>query len=111
MDIRARVAAARHLGISLREFEGWVPERTTTYEHGRDGRLVRSSEYVESAWDEHQQALMLAYAEWEESRCPVCGGDPRECQDRDADPDNPFATWIYRPKLPKVISQSVIEGR
>lgn len=45
---------------------------------------------------------MLALAEWEDGRCPICGGDPKECQDFDADPDNPHATWIYRPKLPKV---------
>lgn len=45
---------------------------------------------------------MLALAEWEAARCPVCGGDPAECQDFDADPDNPRAKWIYHPKLPKV---------
>jgi hypothetical protein len=45
---------------------------------------------------------MLAYTEWEESRCPICGGAPEECQSPDADADNMFATWIYRPKLPRV---------
>ena len=45
---------------------------------------------------------MLALAEWEAGRCPVCHGDPAECQSPDADPNNPYATWIYHPKLPRV---------
>ncbi|GAA4439369.1 hypothetical protein [Phytohabitans houttuyneae] len=79
-----------------------MPERTTEYEYDADGKLVRSREWVESAWDERQQALMLAYAEWEAARCPVCGGDPAECQDPLADKDNPRGKWVYWPKLPKV---------
>lgn len=34
---------------------------------------------TESEWDPHEQGWMLALAEWEAGRCPVCGGDPDEC--------------------------------
>lgn len=55
---------------------------------------------MESEWDEQQRAWMLALAEWERSRCPVCTGDPGECQSADADRNNPHAQWIYHPDLP-----------
>jgi hypothetical protein len=83
----------------LREFDGWVPERVTEYEHDGDGRLVRSVEYVESPWDEHQRGLMIALGEWEAARCPECGGDRAECQDPAADINNPYGTWVYEGTL------------
>ena len=64
------------------------------------GRMVRSTEYVESAWDEHQRGLMLALAEWEATRCPACGGDPAECQAPESDINNPFGSWVYDAGLP-----------
>jgi len=57
-------------------------------------------EWVESAWDEEQRGWMIALAEWEADRCPVCGGDPADCQSPDADRNNPRSTWIYRAGLP-----------
>jgi hypothetical protein len=51
------------------------------------GRLVASTEFVESEWDEEQQATVLALYAWEATRCPACGGDPAECQGA----DNEFA--------------------
>lgn len=43
--------------------------------------MVASIETVESEWDETEQGWMLALAEWESSRCQVCGGDLTECWD------------------------------
>lgn len=77
-----------------------MPERVTEYEYDDRDRVVRSREWVESPWDEDQRGLVLAYMEWEASRCPACGGDPAECQSPDADPHNPYAKWIYRAELP-----------
>jgi len=57
-----------------------VPERTTTLQHDDSGNVTGWSEYVESEWDDQQQAIMIALAVWEASRCPACGGDPEECQ-------------------------------
>lgn len=64
-----------------------MPERRTTYEYDDNGCLAASTEYVESEWDEEQQAIMLAYYAWESTRCPACGGNPAECQGA----DNEFA--------------------
>ena len=77
-----------------------MPERVTDHVHDAAGRVVRSIEYVESAWNEHERALMLALAEWEAIRCPHCGGDPEECQDPAADRNNPYGKWVYHPKPP-----------
>jgi hypothetical protein len=79
---------------------GWTPERVTEYEHDEQGRVVRSTEYIESAWDEHERGLMLALAEWEATRCPMCGGDPAECQAPESDINNQFGKWAYHPDLP-----------
>lgn len=59
-------------------------------------------EREDTEWDEHQRGLMLAYDEWEAARCPICGGDPAECQDPDADRNNPYGKWVWWPKLPRV---------
>ncbi|MDG4792017.1 hypothetical protein O7626_40085 [Micromonospora sp. WMMD1102] len=74
---------------------GWTPERITDYEYDDRDRMVRSTEYVESAWNEDERGWMLALADWEASRCPSCGGDPDECQSPTADINNPFGTWVY----------------
>jgi hypothetical protein len=65
--------------VSLREFDGWTPARETVHEYDDDGRLARSVERAESPWDDEQRGWMVAYAEWEATRCPLCGGDPDEC--------------------------------
>lgn len=43
---------------------------------------------------------MLALAEHEASRCPVCGGDPVDCQSPDVDGNNPLAAWQWQQQLP-----------
>lgn len=43
---------------------------------------------------------MLAYAEFEAGLCQYCGGPSELCQSRDADRNNPRATWIYWPTTP-----------
>ncbi len=80
-ELRTRVETARQLGISLRTFDGWTPERETVYEYDDDGRLVRSREWVAAEWDETQRAWMLALADYEQSRCTGCGGDVNETFD------------------------------
>lgn len=75
-----------------------MPERTTEYEYDEQGRLVRSTEWVESAWDEDQRAWMLALAEYEADLCTECGSPKSVCQDPDSDRRNPRAKWIYWPK-------------
>lgn len=71
------------------------------YEYDNNtGRLVRSVEWVESAWDEEQRGWMLALAEYEAGLCACCGGDPAVCQSPDADRNNPRATYIYWPLPP-----------
>lgn len=62
-----------------------MPERRTDYEYDADGRMVASTEYVESEWDTESQAEMLALEVWEATRCLACGGDPAECQGADAE--------------------------
>lgn len=42
---------------------------------------MRTEVVRETEWDEEQQALMLALHLWRARLCPVCGGDPAECQD------------------------------
>lgn len=73
-DLRAKVAAARQLGISVKRFDGWEPKRTTTYRYDDDGRLVESITFTEEEWDPQQQAWMLALHVLETDRCPGCGG-------------------------------------
>jgi len=84
----------------LREFDGWTPQAETVHEHDDQGRLIRSATITEPAWDELQRGWMLALRIWESRRCPVCGGNPDDCQSPDADRNNPHATWIYQPDLP-----------
>lgn len=71
------------------------------FEYDEQGRLVRAVEREDSEWDEHQRGLMLALAEWEATRCPICGGDPKECQDPAADRNNPYGKWVWWPKPPR----------
>lgn len=66
--------AARTLGISLKEFEGWTPQVTTTIERGFFGRVKSTVTTTESPWDDEQQDWMLALSHWEADRCPGCGG-------------------------------------
>lgn len=42
---------------------------------------------------------MMALGEWEDSRCPICGGDPEMCQSPDADRNNPQGKWVWWPSL------------
>ncbi len=77
-----------------------MPDRVTEYEHDSDGRVIRSVEWVESAWDEQQRAWMLALAEYDANTCPHCGGPSEVCQSKDADRNNPRAQWIYWPVSP-----------
>ncbi|NIL57084.1 hypothetical protein [Salinispora arenicola] len=84
----------------MREFRGWVPERVTEHEYDADGRIVRSAQWVESAWDEQQRGWMLALDAYEADLCPHCGGPSSVCQSADADRNNPRATWIYWPISP-----------
>jgi len=73
--LRARVAAARALGISSKRFDGWEPKQVTEYEYDEaTGRLLRSVTTVEAEWDDDEQALMLALAEYEALTCGGCGG-------------------------------------
>lgn len=72
-----------------------MPERVTEYERNEAGQVIRSTEYVESAWDETERGLMLALAEYEAGLCPHCGNPTSVCQDPDSDRNNPHAKWIY----------------
>lgn len=58
-----------------------MPREVHQHIHDRRGRVVRTEVVRESEWDEEQQALMLALQLWRARLCPVCGGDPAECQD------------------------------
>jgi hypothetical protein len=58
-----------------------VPAELHTHAYDRRGRLVRTVVTRETEWDEEQQSLMLALQLWRARLCPVCGGDPAECQD------------------------------
>lgn len=48
---------------------------------------MRAVSTSEAEWDEKQQAWVLAHLLDKATRCPVCGGDPAECQDPAGDPD------------------------
>jgi protein-disulfide isomerase len=41
--------------------------------------LVRSVTVREPEWDEQEAGWMLALAVYEDTRCPICGGDIDEC--------------------------------
>lgn len=72
-----------------------MPERRTEHEYDeKTGRLVASTEYVESEWDPEQQAIMVALSIWKSTRCQACGGDPDDCQTTDAE----FAWKALGPK-------------
>lgn len=58
-----------------------MPREVHTHVRDRRGRLVRTEVTRETEWDEEQQSLMLALQLWRARLCPVCGGDPAECQD------------------------------
>lgn len=62
------------MGISLRRFDGWEPAETTTFRRDRRGRVVQAITVREAEWDEHQQALMLALAEYQSLVHHTCGG-------------------------------------
>lgn len=99
--IRARVEAAAALGISLKRFDGWEPTETTEYVYDEQGRLVRAVTTREVEWDEQQQAWALAWQLEQATRCPVCGGDPDECQDPASDPDNAQNARVWKTSYPR----------
>lgn len=65
--------------MSHRKFTGWTPTTEITHEYDEGtGRLVRSLQWTESEWSAQEQGWMLAYAEYESTRCGGCGGDSEE---------------------------------
>lgn len=40
---------------------------------------------VEPEWDDEERDYMLALAAWEDTRCPLCGGDAEDCQSPEAE--------------------------
>lgn len=81
--------------MSLRRLEGWTAKQVTTYEHDKEGKLIRSVTVTESEWDDRERAWMLALQHYELTLCRRCGTPLIESTDPNNDPDNPQAERHY----------------
>ena len=87
----------------MKRFRGWEP--VTTYTH-EGGRVVSSR--PEPEWDEREQDLMLALAEYEAGLCPKCGRPLSVC----TDPANEFKFRTSDPvRCHATTSQSVATNK
>ena len=88
------------MGLAPRQLWGWTPETVTEYEYDADGRLVRSIQRTESAWDEDQYGLVAASADIE-SDLHSCGHPLSETTSWEADELNRHRTIIYEAGPPQ----------
>jgi hypothetical protein len=58
--------------VPLSKFEGREPVTVTEYEYDGE-RLVRAVTVTEPEWTEHDQAVMIALAQYRDSLCSCCG--------------------------------------
>lgn len=72
-ELRSKVEAAYHLGISVKRLDGWEPVTVSEHEYDDAGRLLRTVTRREPEWDDEQRAWMDAWLLYKSGVHEACG--------------------------------------
>lgn len=80
----------------MKRFRGWEPRRTTTViERDGEGRPSKWVTETEAEFDANERDDWYALAEYDDAKCPQCGGLRIECENPDQ-PWHPHFQTCYR---------------